>query len=162
MWPTYIVQTRRIGIEARKLDFFTLPLIELHQIKRALKRHILSMRGLASVMTNCIRLLTVWKIRQNYLFISCRIHPDSVVKGKDRQKPRGINAPVRKNKSKFKVNANKIARMQRDDKDKLEQYVHSDKERPYNPPVGLVTPETDRSMPKTKYAYDPHLDPQLV
>jgi adenine-specific DNA-methyltransferase len=31
-----------------------------------------------------------------------------------------------------------------------------------NPPVGLVTPETDKETGKKAYAYDPHLDPQLV
>jgi adenine-specific DNA-methyltransferase len=31
-----------------------------------------------------------------------------------------------------------------------------------NPPVGLVTPDTDRDGGTRKtYAYDPHLDPQL-
>jgi len=27
--------------------------------------------------------------------------------------------------------------------------------------VGLVTPETDKDLPKKKYSYDPHLDSQL-
>lgn len=45
--------------------------------------------------------------------------------------------------------------------DEIEQYTHDDKKRPYNPPVGLVTPETDKDMPRKKYAHDPHLDPQL-
>src|SRR5205823_7114296 len=30
-----------------------------------------------------------------------------------------------------------------------------------NPPVGLVTPQTDREAGKRRYAYDPHLDPAL-
>src|SRR5438309_2172245 len=30
------------------------------------------------------------------------------------------------------------------------------------PPVGLVTSETDQDKPARKYAYDPHLDPQLI
>lgn len=47
------------------------------------------------------------------------------------------------------------------DGDGIEQYVHGDKKRPYNPPVGLVTPETDREVPKRNYSYDPYLDPQL-
>jgi adenine-specific DNA-methyltransferase len=46
--------------------------------------------------------------------------------------------------------------------DKLKQYTHNDKKRPYNPPVGLVTPQTDKDLPKKKYSYDPHLDPQLI
>jgi adenine-specific DNA-methyltransferase len=45
----------------------------------------------------------------------------------------------------------------------IEQYGHKGKKRANNPPVGLVTPETDPPEPKKKtYAYDPHLDPQLV
>ncbi len=45
----------------------------------------------------------------------------------------------------------------------IETYEHKDKKRINNPPVGLVTPETDPDAVKKKtYAYDPHLDPQLV
>lgn len=43
----------------------------------------------------------------------------------------------------------------------IKQYEHKDKERINNPPVGLVTPETDRESGKKTYAFDPHLDPQL-
>ncbi len=43
----------------------------------------------------------------------------------------------------------------------IESYAHRDKERLNNPPVGLVTPETDRDAGRKTYAYDPHLDPQL-
>lgn len=45
----------------------------------------------------------------------------------------------------------------------IESYEHRDKERINNPPVGLVTPETDSDSgeKKTTYQYDPHLDPQL-
>src|SRR5437868_5248884 len=43
----------------------------------------------------------------------------------------------------------------------IEQYTHDDKDRVNNPPVGLVTPETDKEAGKQTYAYDPHLDPQL-
>ncbi|MFH0785486.1 MAG: site-specific DNA-methyltransferase [Pseudomonadota bacterium] len=41
------------------------------------------------------------------------------------------------------------------------QYTHEDKDRINNPPVGLVTPETDKDGDKKTYQYDPHLDPQL-
>lgn len=41
-------------------------------------------------------------------------------------------------------------------------YTHEDKTRAYNPPVGLVTPDTDKDSDKKTYAYDPHLDPSLV
>ena len=43
----------------------------------------------------------------------------------------------------------------------IESYAHADKDRVNNPPVGLVTPETDADSGKRTYAYDPHLDPQL-
>src|SRR6266446_4473382 len=43
----------------------------------------------------------------------------------------------------------------------IAQYDHHDKERLNNPPVGLVTAETDTETAKKTYAYDPHLDPSL-
>ena len=43
----------------------------------------------------------------------------------------------------------------------IEQYDHQGKKRANNPPVGLVTPETDREGEKKTYQYDPHLDPSL-
>ena len=39
----------------------------------------------------------------------------------------------------------------------VEQYTHDDKERVNNPPVGLVTPDTDKDGGKKTYQYDPHL-----
>ena len=45
----------------------------------------------------------------------------------------------------------------------IESYEHKDKQRANNPPVGLVTPDTDPDVGKRQtYAYDPHLDPQSV
>ena len=45
----------------------------------------------------------------------------------------------------------------------IESYDHKDETRANNPPVGLVTPDTDPDHGKKKtYEYDPHLDPQLV
>jgi len=45
----------------------------------------------------------------------------------------------------------------------IEQYDHKGKKRINNPPVGLVTPQTDPPVTSRKtYEYDPHLDPQLV
>jgi adenine-specific DNA-methyltransferase len=60
----------------------------------------------------------------------------------------------------------------------IERYEHTSKKRINNPPVGLVTPETDPVVtthktydhvppvptvkPKQELDYDPHLDPQLV
>ena len=43
----------------------------------------------------------------------------------------------------------------------IESYDHRDKERVNNPPVGLVTPDTDQGDGARSYAFDPHLDPQL-
>jgi adenine-specific DNA-methyltransferase len=48
-----------------------------------------------------------------------------------------------------------------DKKRKIENYTHSEKKRVNNPPVGLVTPGTDRDIGKQIYAYDPHLDLSL-
>lgn len=45
----------------------------------------------------------------------------------------------------------------------IERYEHMDKKRVNNPPVGLVTSETDPPATTRKsYEFDPHLDPQLV
>jgi adenine-specific DNA-methyltransferase len=43
----------------------------------------------------------------------------------------------------------------------VKQYIHDDKKRIYNPPVGLVTAESDQLTEKTVYEFDPHFDPQL-
>jgi adenine-specific DNA-methyltransferase len=49
-----------------------------------------------------------------------------------------------------------------ENKKKIEQYEHTDKERANNPHVGLVTPDSDPDTGEKKtYEYDPHLDPQL-
>lgn len=56
-----------------------------------------------------------------------------------------------------------MARTTKSDQRQIELYTHNDKERLNNPPVGLVTPDTDPETGKKKtYQYDPHLDPQLV
>ena len=52
-------------------------------------------------------------------------------------------------------------RRNRQTKRPIESYDHRDKERLNNPPVGLVTPDTDRDAGRKIYAYDQHLDPQL-
>ena len=43
----------------------------------------------------------------------------------------------------------------------IDTYAHTDKERVNNPPVGLVTPETDGDAGGKSYAHDPHIDPLL-
>lgn len=55
-----------------------------------------------------------------------------------------------------------MARKSRKKKKPIEQYDHRGKERTNNPPIGLVTAQTDKVAEiKTAYQYDPHLDPQL-
>ncbi len=55
-----------------------------------------------------------------------------------------------------------VARGKKDGKRQIDNYVHKGRGRLNNPPVGLVTPDTDKDAGKKTYAYDPHLDPQLV
>lgn len=55
-----------------------------------------------------------------------------------------------------------MAKRKKRTKKPIEQYDHKDKERLNNPPVGLVTPDTDKDTGKKKeYQYDPHIDPSL-
>jgi len=55
-----------------------------------------------------------------------------------------------------------MAKRRKRSKKDIEQYDHKDKQRLNNPPVGLVTPETDKDTgKKNKYQYDPHIDPAL-
>lgn len=72
-------------------------------------------------------------------------------------RPRRIN-------SKRKGNDTKVTIVRSPDINSVDgviQYVHSHDKRPYNPPVGLVTVETDKESPRKQYKYDPHLDPAL-
>jgi adenine-specific DNA-methyltransferase len=55
-----------------------------------------------------------------------------------------------------------MARQKKPDQRPIEQYTHKNKQRVNNPPIGLVTPDTDLDLDNKKYDYDPHLDPQLV
>ena len=43
----------------------------------------------------------------------------------------------------------------------IDQYTHTDPKRRNNPPVGLVTPDTDPDTPSKQYSYDPRLEPQI-
>jgi adenine-specific DNA-methyltransferase len=47
-------------------------------------------------------------------------------------------------------------------KKEIRAYDHPEAMRMNNPPVGLVTPETDPPETKKTYGYDPHLDPTLL
>lgn len=75
-------------------------------------------------------------------------------------KNRGLSKGKNISSSKSKKNS-MTKKVNFENKDGIEQYVHSDKKRAYNPPVGLVTPDTDKDMARKNYSYDPHLDPQL-
>lgn len=44
----------------------------------------------------------------------------------------------------------------------IDSYAHAGKDRANNPPVGLVTTDTDPDMGVKVYAHDPHIDPQLT
>jgi adenine-specific DNA-methyltransferase len=55
-----------------------------------------------------------------------------------------------------------MAQSKKDARREIAHYAHADKERLNNPPVGLVTLDTDRDAGKKTYTYDPPLDPQLV
>ena len=43
----------------------------------------------------------------------------------------------------------------------IDSYAHAGKDRTNNPPVGLVTPDTDPDEDNKTYFHDPHIDPQL-
>jgi len=55
-----------------------------------------------------------------------------------------------------------MARQKKPEQRDIEQYEHKNKQRVNNPPIGLVNPDTDPEDDAKKYAYDLHLDPQLV
>ena len=54
-----------------------------------------------------------------------------------------------------------MARRKAIKKKPIERYEHKGKKRSNNPPVGLVTPDTDKDGQAKGYQYDPHLDPSL-
>jgi adenine-specific DNA-methyltransferase len=55
----------------------------------------------------------------------------------------------------------KLAPIVEQPKIQVKQYIHEKERRANNPPVGLVTPESDMDLPPKNYSFDPHLDPQL-
>ena len=52
--------------------------------------------------------------------------------------------------------------MEKSRKRPIKNYMHESNKRLNNPPVGLVTPDTDKDAGTKSYSFDPHLDPQLV
>ena len=55
-----------------------------------------------------------------------------------------------------------MAKRTKGTKRRIESYAHADKERVNNPPIGLVTPDTDLDAEPALYGHDPHIDPQLT
>ena len=55
----------------------------------------------------------------------------------------------------------KLAPIASKTKTQVKQYIHEKEKRANNPPVGLVTPDSDVDLPAKKYSFDPHLDPHL-
>lgn len=55
-----------------------------------------------------------------------------------------------------------MARRRKKTRKEITNYAHTDEQRVNNPPVGLVTPDTDKDAGKKSYAYDPHLDPRMI
>jgi adenine-specific DNA-methyltransferase len=74
------------------------------------------------------------------------------------QKP--ATAPSDAGTRKTKTSAAPVRRQGADEPAQIIAYRHPDK-RVNNPEVGMVTPATDPDAGKTKWAYDPHLDPVL-
>ncbi|CCQ90388.1 hypothetical protein NITGR_280104 [Nitrospina gracilis 3/211] len=84
-----------------------------------------------------------------------------------RGRPKGSTSTKAKTKRKAtkakSATLPKARRANQTRKKPIDQYAHRDKERVNNPPpVGLVTPTTDKPSGKKQYQYDPHLDLQLV
>jgi len=67
-------------------------------------------------------------------------------------KPKAAKKPAARDKGKGKA--------AQPDEAAILSYRHGHK-RKNNPDVGVVTPETDPEQPRTKWAYDPHIDPAL-
>ena len=51
-----------------------------------------------------------------------------------------------------------MARRRKKTRKEITNYAHTDEQRVNNPPVGLVTPDTDKDTGQKGYAYDPHLE----
>ena len=73
-----------------------------------------------------------------------------------------VEVPVNEDKPKKtrKTTKGKQSSSVKDESVEILSYRHSDK-RVNNPEVGMVSPATDPDLAKTKWAYDPHIDPAL-
>lgn len=75
------------------------------------------------------------------------------------REPRASKAPASK---KAAPTSGKVSssRGSKDEEAQVVSYRHKDR-RKNNPEVGMVDPDTDPVQPKTRWAYDPHIDPAL-
>ncbi len=74
--------------------------------------------------------------------------------------PPATSQQIPKKSSEGKPAAPAVKRTSSDETPQIISYRHQDK-RKNNPEVGMVTPATDPEAGKTRWAYDPHLDPEL-
>ena len=87
--------------------------------------------------------------------------------GEDMARKKSVKKTAAKSKvkvkSKAKASVKQTARRRAAAKRKREisAYDHKEEERLNNPPVGLVSPQTDKDTQRKTYAYDPHIDPSL-
>ncbi len=54
-----------------------------------------------------------------------------------------------------------MAKREKSTRRQIDAYAHTDKERANNPPVGLVSADSDQDAGQRAYRHDPHIDPQL-
>lgn len=80
------------------------------------------------------------------------------------EKPAGADAPRPKQTGMTLAQAKRakaeVKSRKAEDGAKVIAYQH-DQKRTNNPDVGVVTPDNDPDQPKTRWAYDPHIDPAL-
>ncbi len=74
--------------------------------------------------------------------------------------PGGTGTKLNGKKRRRKAGSGKAVRRKAGGKG-IAAYEHKERERANNPPIGLVTPDTDPEAPPGKYEFDPHLDPSL-
>ncbi len=83
--------------------------------------------------------------------------PPLVLQSPERNEPGAKKLPGKKRKTAKRAVARGRASS---DEAQVLSYRHGDR-RKNNPEVGMVDPDTDPAQPKTKWAYDPHIDPAL-
>ena len=80
----------------------------------------------------------------------------SIPEGSDKPKPKQSGMTLAQaRQAKSDVKARRV-----EDSAKVIAYQH-DQKRKNNPDVGVVTPDNDPDQPRTRWAYDPHIDPAL-